>query len=559
MTDFIKSFNYNGISHPIAADYDGAGKVIATTYIAQNEAQALIETSVGTTVEDKITPILDTKFDNVKYNSQNKTIDFYVGDVIKTIIDAKDFVKDGMINTVSIENNSLIITFNTDAGKDTITVSLADIFDANNYYNKTQIDSIFALKSNIPTKTSQLTNDSHYISAESDPVFKASPAAKITDTDISSWNNKGSFSGDYNDLTNKPTIPTAVSQLTNDSGYLTKHQDLSKYAKTEQIPTKTSQLTNDSGFLTEHQSLTDYAKTTDIPTNVSQLTNDSEYTTKAYVTQAIEDAASGDIDLSKYATKIYVKTEISNIDLSEYAKSTNIPTKTSQLTNDSEFITTTSLNDYAKSTDIPTKTSDLTNDSGYLIEHQSLADYVTKTDLTTATSDLLSKTDASTIYQPKGEYLTSVTTSDITDWNTATSNFITDISGKQDALTENQLTNLNADHSKYLTEHQSLAGYATESYVNTATSSLLSKTDAESTYQPKGNYITDISSKQDKLTDAQLSNLNEDHSKYLTEHQDLSNYATIAYVDARVWVGTEAEYSALETTESNVLYLIKET
>lgn len=466
MTDFIKSFNYNGISHPIAADYDGAGRVIATTYIAQNEAQALIETSVGTTVEDKITPILDTKFDNVKYNSQNKTIDFYVGDVIKTIIDAKDFVKDGMINTVSIENNSLIITFNTDAGKDTITVSLADIFDANNYYNKTQIDSTFALKSNIPTKTSQLTNDSNYISSESDPVFKASPAAKITDTDISSWNNKGSFSGDYNDLTNKPTIPTAVSQLTNDSGYLTKHQDLSKYAKTEQIPTKTSQLTNDSGFLTEHQSLTDYAKTTDIPTNISQLTNDSEYTTKAYVTQAIADAASGDIDLSTYATKEYVKTEISNIDLSEYAKSTNIPTKT----------------------------SDLTNDSGYLTEHQSLADYVTKTDLTTATSDLLSKTDASTIYQPKGEYLTSVTTNDITDWSTATSNFITDISGKQDALTESQLANLNADH-----------------------------------------------------------------SKYLTEHQDLSNYATIAYVDARVWVGTEAEYSALETTESNVLYLIKET
>lgn len=35
------------------------------------------------------------------------------------------------------------------------------------------------------------------------------------------------FSGDYNDLTNKPTIPSKTSDLTNDSGFLTQHQDIS--------------------------------------------------------------------------------------------------------------------------------------------------------------------------------------------------------------------------------------------------------------------------------------------------------------------------------------------
>lgn len=40
--------------------------------------------------------------------------------------------------------------------------------------------------------------------------------------------------------------------------------DLDDYAKTEDIPTKVSELTNDSGFLTQHQSLEGYAKTDDL-------------------------------------------------------------------------------------------------------------------------------------------------------------------------------------------------------------------------------------------------------------------------------------------------------
>lgn len=35
------------------------------------------------------------------------------------------------------------------------------------------------------------------------------------------------FSGDYNDLSNKPSIPSKTSDLTNDAGYLTSHQDIS--------------------------------------------------------------------------------------------------------------------------------------------------------------------------------------------------------------------------------------------------------------------------------------------------------------------------------------------
>ena len=64
------------------------------------------------------------------------------------------------------------------------------------------------------------------------------------------------------ELARTSDVPTKVSQLTNDSGYLTTHQDLSAYALTSSIPTKTSQLTNDSGYLTSHQSLASCLKTT---------------------------------------------------------------------------------------------------------------------------------------------------------------------------------------------------------------------------------------------------------------------------------------------------------
>ena len=52
----------------------------------------------------------------------------------------------------------------------------------------------------------------------------------ITSEERTKWNAKSDFSGDYNDLTNQPIIPTVpsnVSAFNNDAGYLTEHQDIS--------------------------------------------------------------------------------------------------------------------------------------------------------------------------------------------------------------------------------------------------------------------------------------------------------------------------------------------
>lgn len=55
-------------------------------------------------------------------------------------IDASDFIKDGMIDDVKIEGGDLVIVFNTDAGKERIEIPLTDIFNPDNYYDKTEVD-----------------------------------------------------------------------------------------------------------------------------------------------------------------------------------------------------------------------------------------------------------------------------------------------------------------------------------------------------------------------------------------------------------------------------------
>ena len=64
----------------------------------------------------------------------------------------------------------------------------------------------------IPTKVSDLTNDSGYLTEHQDISGKANIADLAT----------VATSGNYNDLSNKPTIPTKVSDLTDDSGHYTK-------------------------------------------------------------------------------------------------------------------------------------------------------------------------------------------------------------------------------------------------------------------------------------------------------------------------------------------------
>ena len=125
-----------------------------------------------------------------------KVIAFKHGSTVKVQVDATDFIKDGMLTNAEIKNvtiegqsvKCLVLTFNTDSGQSNINIPIEDIFDADNYVAKSEVDTIVAtsienaVTSQTPSQAQTALND-----AISDAVAKAiSDALKpgATDTTV---------------------------------------------------------------------------------------------------------------------------------------------------------------------------------------------------------------------------------------------------------------------------------------------------------------------------------------------------------------------------------------
>ena len=89
-----------------------------------------------------------------EYDSATHRINFKntsTGSVL-SYIDASPFIVDGMVQNVEIKDvtiegesvKCLVISFNTDAGKQDINIPISQVFDASNYYTKAQTDSAIA-------------------------------------------------------------------------------------------------------------------------------------------------------------------------------------------------------------------------------------------------------------------------------------------------------------------------------------------------------------------------------------------------------------------------------
>lgn len=206
--------------------------------------------------------------------------------------------------------------------KEEIDKKLQDIesgdIQLNNYYTKDEVKALIPDVSgkadieDVPTKVSQLENDSHYITdipdeyvtkheldsrgyltEEIEPAFIASAAATINTTDIQNWNNKvdkvqgmglseQSFTleeknklkglTNYSDTSVRELIKE-VDEKVNTKADRSEIPDVSNKADIEDIPTKVSQLENDKHYLTT------------IPDN---LVTEQELEAKGYLTEFVE-------------------------------------------------------------------------------------------------------------------------------------------------------------------------------------------------------------------------------------------------------------------------------
>ena len=252
----------------------------------------------------------------------------------------------------------------------------------------TKLNNEKANKSDIPTSLSQLTNDSGYVTTEAldaKGYLNAIPSEYVTETEL---NNKG-----Y--LTSVPSEYVTEDELSA-KGYLTSVP--SEYVTEDELSAK--------GYLT---SVPDgYALKTEIPTKVSQLANDSNFITQDTfgALQNSVDSLANEVDENEYVAA-QALTKLDN----EKANKSDIPTNVSQLVNDSGFIT---------ASQVPTQdlsgyvTTEALNAKGYITSVPE--EYVTETELlakgylTSVPSEYITETEL----EAKG-YLTSVPSEYVTE------------------------------------------------------------------------------------------------------------------------------------------------
>lgn len=166
----------------------------------------------------------------INYDSSTQMIQLKNGDTVLSQFSAQDFLIDGMLEDVRITNGTgdntgesvLLIDFNTDSGITDIEIPLKDIFDASNYYTKSEIDNAGYLTSHQDISGKADKSEMSVVagtgnnSDKTTITLKSGTSATVLTShqDISGKANSADLatvatSGSYADLSNKPTIYSA--------------------------------------------------------------------------------------------------------------------------------------------------------------------------------------------------------------------------------------------------------------------------------------------------------------------------------------------------------------
>ena len=314
----------------------------------------------------------------------------------------------------------------------------------------------------IPKKTSELTNDSGFITGvTSNDVITALGYTPVNSSNLSTV----ATSGSYNDLTNKPTIPTVnngtltIQANSTTVGTFTANQSGDTTANIT-IPTDTADLTNGANFVNTTDLATKVDKSGDTMTGGLVLSNSSLYLTGVASTVSASSSKMYFGTPSSYYAYIGANTSgnfgiynsagkgvgcypaqclypTNNIDLGRSNSKWKDIYASGKLYGASTNISITNLISYANAGATAIQPNDnisgLTNDAGY-ITNSALSDYITTSTLTTTLTDYVETT---TLTSTLTDYVTTSTlTSTLTDYVETTTLATVATSGSYNDLTD---------------------------------------------------------------------------------------------------------------------------
>ena len=413
-----------------------------------------------------------TLFDSAEYNSQTKKIVFKHGDTVLVQIDATDFIKDGMVSNVEIVDNKLVISFNTDSGKENIEIPLSEIFNPNDYYTKAQIDAkeqsvnaSIALKANAEDVYDKQTANSTFATQT---VVNEEIAARIQrDSEIEQ---SLASKADKTDTYSKQEVDDAIANV-DVSEQLSNYETIANHNADKALLEASISLKANSADLAtvatsgNYNDLNNKPTIPTVPTNVSEFTNDAGYLTQNDIANKQDKLTAGEnitiennVISSTGGTQIQADWNQTDVEAVDYIK--NKPT----FPDTSEFVTKTEYN--PKEQAIAEALTNLNENKADKTELPDVSTFATKTELNAKQDTLVSGTNVKTINNESilGEGNIEIQggagEQQQADWNQTETTAVDYI--------KNKPTNVSAfaNDAGYLTQHQSLADYYTKSEID---------------------------------------------------------------------------------------------
>ena len=336
---------------------------------------------IGALPDSTVIPTVPTKisaFENDKgYLTQHQSLDAYAKTADLGALATKDSLTASDVGALPATTKipSSLSDLTGDADHRTVTDT-----EKNTWNTK-------ADASDIPTKVSDLTNDEGYITGytETDPTVPAWAKAAtkpsytatevgalpsttkipgalselsddtthrvVTDAEKEAWNAKSNFSGSYNDLTNKPTIPSIEGLAS------TTYVDNAVKDKVDKDGNKV--LSTNDYTTAEKNKLAGIAANAEVNVNAdwNATSGDAQILNKPILgTMAAKNSVEKTDLVSEVQSSLgKADTALQPGDISDWAKQSSKPTYTAN-----------EVGALPSTTKIPTKTSDLTNDNGFI-------------------------------------------------------------------------------------------------------------------------------------------------------------------------------------------------